>query len=251
MGTGDPVVPPDPGELLRRHAPRPDERKAVIDALLTECATWLRHRCTVPAAAYGLLAEDVFQQTLERLLKASTAVDTANKGLRTWLGKCVDWAALDLLERRRREGGVRLAPEALESALEHCAEASSADPASGDTVVDETFLSRLGLSRNQVQIVLNECSGPDLSLKEFARTVNRSYGAVRKDKERALDQIESWLGLSADEARAFIAFRAAGSVEKAAVRLGVTRSEFRGLLDNAHKKVDMSFTERRVDPDVR
>jgi len=244
------AVPPDPGEMLCRYAPQPDERKAVIDALLAECDTWLRQRSRVPAAAYGLDPDDVFQQTIERMLRASTAVDTTNKGLRTWLGQCVDWAALDLVERRRRDGGERLGPEEFDSAVEGSADRRPADPAMSDTAIDPTFLRRLGLNPNQVQIVLNECSGPDLSLKEFACLVGRSYSAVRKDKQRALDQIESWLGLSPAEAEAFIAFRAAGTVEQAAARRGVTESEFRGLLDNAHKKVDRSFTERRVDPDV-
>ena len=124
------------------------------------------------------------------------------------------------------------------------------DAAPPATSIDNRFLGRIGLTPHQVRIVLGECSGLDLSLRDYAHLVGRSYAAIRKDKQRALDRIERWVGLNPEERRVFIAFRLAGSVDEGARRTGHSRSEFSGLLDAAHKKVDDAFSERRVDPDA-
>lgn len=242
-------VPPDPGDWLRRRPPPPDDRPAVVAALLVECETWMRARCAGPAGRYGLEVDDVLHEALERLLRSSTTVDLTRKGLLTWLGQCIDWAAADLVRQRRRTGGDPIGPEELDAALDNTAVRTSSEPSIG-TAVDAVFLAAIRLNAPQVRIVLNDCVGPDLSLQDFARLTGRSYAAVRKDRQRAYDRIEDSFGLTPDEKRVFVAFRATGSVERGAARTRMTPTQFRGHLDAAHRKVDQAFSERRVDPHV-
>jgi DNA-directed RNA polymerase specialized sigma24 family protein len=239
----------DPGEYLDHDPPRADERRAAVNALLATFVDWMRDQSRRLARRYDLDGDDVFQHTWERLLHSSTVVDLSNKGVRKWLAQRIDWAAKELARQRRHDGGERIDDEQLDMLLVNAdSEKSQADPPA--TAIDTGFLGRIGLTPHQVRVVLSECSELDLSLRDFAHLVGRSYAAIRKDKQRALDRIERWVGLNPEERRVFIAFRLAGSVDEGARRTGHTRSEFSGLLDAAHKKVDAAFTERRVDPDV-
>lgn len=237
----------DPGEYLDDDPPRADERRAAINALLATGVDWMRERSRRVARRYDLDADDILQLTWMRLLHSSTVVDLTNNGLRKWLGQRIDWAAKELARQRRHDGGERIDDEQLDVLLAN-ADQQNTDAGPPATAIDNRFLGRIGLTQHQVRVVLGECSELDLSLRDYAHLVGRSYAAIRKDKQRALDRIERWVGLSPEERRVFIAFRIAGSVEEGARRTGHARAEFSGLLDAAHKKVDEAFTERRVDP---
>jgi hypothetical protein len=78
----------------------------------------------------------------------------------------------------------------------------------------------------------------------FRRSMSQSDTHTRGSKSRLRhDHIRSLFGLTEDEARVISAFRAAGSVEGAALRASLAEPELRALLDAAHKKIDMIFTE--------
>jgi hypothetical protein len=176
--------------------------------------------------------------------------DLTNDGIRTWLSRRIHWAASELARQRRHDGGERIAPDEVDALLaEADAQASRIAP-TGGSALDAKLLDRIGLTRHQIHVVLSECSGLDLSLREYAHLAGRSYTAIRKDKERALDRIERWVGLNHEERRVFMAFRLAGSVEAGARRTGHSEAVFRGLLDSAHKKVDEALAGKRVHPDV-
>ena len=200
--------PPDPGDHFGDDLPAND-RTAIVDALLKECAEWLRGRCRQAATDHALDPDDVFQQTLERLLRSSVAVELDHRGLKTWLGKLVDWTTVDLMRQRRREGGERLPADEVEALLADAdvRACSSEDDEGG---LDAAFLGRFGLTPHQVGVLLEECSGVGLTLREYARLVGRSHAAVRKDQERARRLIERFIGLTVEERRVFVASRATG-----------------------------------------
>ena len=242
--------PADPADEHVPDRPDADEHKAAIRALLTTFTDWMRVRCRRIARRHDLDADDIFQLTWLRLLRSRMTADLTNDGIRTWLAQRIQWAASELARQRRHDGGERIDAEEVDALLaEADVQASRTTPAGGGTV-DATLLDRIGLTRHQVHVVLSECSELDLSLREYARLAGRSYTAIRKDKERALDRIERWVGLTHEERRVFIAFRLTGSVDAGARRTGHTPSAFRGLLDGAHRKVNQAFADKRADPDL-
>ena len=246
--TSDPE-PPDPGGFLDDD-PSAEQRREILDALLKECADWMRNRCRHAAVPRDLDPGDLFQQTMVRLLRTSATADLANDGLRTWLGKLIDWAANDLARTRLRDGGDRIGPDEIDA---RCAEAdlrACVANRADDDEIDAAFLERVGLTPHQIGVLLGECSGLDLTLREYARLVGRSYTAVRKDLERARRLLERWIGLTDEERRVFVTSRAHRSLSEAALRTGYPIAEFRAVLDTAQKKIYDALNERRVDPDV-
>lgn len=242
--------PADAAEDRDPDRPDADEHKAAIRELLTTFADWMRDLSRRIARRHDLDADDVFQLTWLRLLRSRMTADLTNDGIRTWLSRRIHWAASELARQRRHDGGERIAPDEVDALLaEADAQASRIAP-TGGSALDAKLLDRIGLTRHQIHVVLSECSGLDLSLREYAHLAGRSYTAIRKDKERALDRIERWVGLNHEERRVFMAFRLAGSVEAGARRTGHSEAVFRGLLDSAHKKVDEALAGKRVHPDV-
>ncbi len=228
--------------------PGSDEHRAAIKELLSGSAHWMRDRCRRAARRYRLDAEDVLQVTWLRLLRSRTVADLTNDGLRTWLAQRIEWAASELVRQRRHDGGERIADEEVDALLaEADVHASRAQPAEASGV-DAGFLRRIGLNRHQVQVVLGECSGLGVSLREFAALAGRSHAAIRKDRQRALARIEGWVGLDPEERRVFTAFRVAGSVDAGARRTGHTPARFRRLLSAANAKVDAAFTREPTGP---
>lgn len=219
--------------------PGSEEHRAAITALLATSARWMAKRSKRAAARYRLDAEDILQVTWLRLLRSQAVADLTNEGLRTWLGQRIEWAAHELAQKRRHDGGERIADDEVVAALD--AEASRTPPAEASTV-DAGFLHRIGLNRHQMQVVLRECAGLEVSMREFASLAGRSHAAIRKDRQRAYDRIERWVGLDAEERRVFTAFRVAGSVDAGARRTGHEPAQFRRLLDTANRKVGDAFT---------
>jgi RNA polymerase sigma factor (sigma-70 family) len=219
-----------------------EEHRAAIKALLSTSAHWMRDRATRAASRYKLDAEDVLQVTWLRLLRSRAVADLTNDGLRTWLAQRIEWAASELVRQRRHDGGERIDSDEVDALLEEAdAQASRAQPGEASTV-DASFLSKVGLNRHQVQVVLRECAGLEVSMREFAQLAGRSHAAMRKDRQRALDRIERWVGLDPEERRVFTAYRVTGSVDAGARRTRHTPAEFRRLLDTANRKVDEAFT---------
>lgn len=229
-------------------APGPEEHRAAITALLTGSARWMAERARRAAARYRLDAEDILQVTWLRLLRSRAVADVTNEGLRTWLAQRIEWAASELARQRRHDGGERIADDEVRERAD--AEAARTHPPDA-SAVDAGFLHRVGLNSHQVQVVLSECSGLEVSMREFAALAGRSHAAIRKDRQRAHDRIERWVGLDPEERRVFIAFRVAGSVAAGARRTGHSPERFRQLLDAANRKVGAAFTARDRPPDYR
>ncbi|MDN5750980.1 MAG: hypothetical protein L0H64_21140 [Pseudonocardia sp.] len=224
--------------------PDPAERRVLVEAVLAAQAAWLYGRCQKAVATRpGIDAADVFQDAVKRLLLTRTEVDPARDGVRTFLGRCVDWAVHDLAAERERQGGVAISEEEFDSALESAA-ADEPDTPDDGPLADRELLVHIGLSANQIDTVLRDAQHPDLSWKEFALLVGRPYGAVRQDRKRALDKIETWLGLDAEERRAYAAHRRTGSVSHAADALHLPEPKCRALLQSAHLKIRLRLHPR-------
>jgi DNA-directed RNA polymerase specialized sigma24 family protein len=227
--------------------PGSEEHRAAVKALLSSSAQWMRDRSRRAARRYKLEAEDILQVTWLRLLRSRTVADLTNDGLRTWLAQRIEWAASELARQRRHDGGERIDNDEVDALLaEADTHASGTQPAEASSV-DAGFLQRVGLNRHQVQVVLGECSGLQVSLREFAGLAGRSHAAIRKDRQRALARIETWVGLDPEERRVFTAFRVTGSVDAGARRTGHTPAQFRRLLAAANTKVDAAFTGAPAD----
>ena len=228
--------------------PGSEEHRAAITALMSNSATWMRDRCRRAAGRYKLEAEDILQVTWLRLLRSRTVADLTNDGLRSWLAQRIEWAASELARQRKHEGGERIDSDQVEALLAEADAHASATPSAEASGVDARFLRRIGLNRHQVQVVLGECSGLEVSLREFAGLAGRSHAAIRKDRQRALARIERWVGLDPDERRVFTAYRVTGSVDAGARRTGHTPAQFRRLLALANAKVGAAFAGEPSDP---
>lgn len=237
----------DPGDHLDRRR-RESTHRAAVDTLLLQYTEWMRTRCRIAAIRHDLDPDDVFQLTLERLLRSSRTADLTDDGLLTWLARRIDWAAGDLIRKHGRDGGERPGDDAIATLLDIAA--SPAHEIETEEEIDPALLRRAGLNENQVQILLIVCSGLDLPLRQVAHLVGRSPAAVRKDKQRAIDRIERWLALDPEERLVLAAFRETRSVSEGARRTGHPPAEFRRLLDAGSRKVNGAFTESGVDSDV-
>lgn len=232
--------------LCRYRAAGGDESKVRahdIDELLAHCGAWMRQRARAAALRSGVDADDLFQTALERLLRSATTFDTSAPGLRTYLARIIDWVAVDLARAShsrsatvRERGSVAFVPEVPDR------ETSTDDFTALESTVDQELLRRAGLNHQQVQILLNECRGPDLKLREFAELTGRSYATVRKDKARALRRIEEWIDLTDEERRAFVARRTFGSTSEAARRLGISVENLKKLVETADEKIRRAFS---------
>ncbi len=233
--------------------PPSGDRNELIVALVADHGDWLLVRCAKAAAGWaGFDKFDVYQETIKRLLTSSMRVDPGNKGLRTFLSLHVEWATRDLIAKHAKDKGVELPPEEFDAKLEQsAAERLDQTPDSdGPGRSVSAMIADAPLSDPQANAIGNECGEPGLPAKEFALMVGRSYSQIRKDKERGLRNLHTWLGLTEDEEKAFIAVRRYGSVGEAARFLGRPAPEIRALFAGAQRKIDRKLNERRADPDV-
>jgi DNA-directed RNA polymerase specialized sigma24 family protein len=233
-------VDPDP--------PRPPESVGgLTDALFAELGSWLLDRCDKAAASRpGLDAADIYQQSIQRLLTSSITVDPGRAGVRAYLGQCVDWTAADLHRQRIRACGEYRSDEAIVGFSDRAV--AEAGVFESELPTDELFASA-GLSPPQQAVMRNDL-GDNLPLVEFAVMTSRSYSSVRKDRQRAVAKLRSWLGLDGDETRVLLAVRRTGSTAAAAQLLRMPPADVRLLLGSAQLKIDQKFDERSVGRNV-
>jgi hypothetical protein len=174
---------------MTRTGPDADEHHAAIRALLATFTDWPTHR---PSA----------RPRRRRRLPAHLAAAAAlAHDCRPDQRRDPDLAQpTDPLGRERAgapapsRGGERIAADEVDALIAEPDMQASRTASTAGSAVDAKLLDRIGLTRHQIHVVLSECSGLDLSLREYAHLVGRSYTAIRKDKERALDRIERWVG---------------------------------------------------------
>ena len=230
-----------PGGPQRHDGPRrfvdSDERsqQVPIDQLLQEQNAWLYRRVRSTALRYHVDADKLLQETLLSLLRASTSLDPGDRGLRTWLAQRVEWSATNLRRQQARDltaddlSGIDLANEA----------SPTPSPAQElrDTSINQRRLQEVGLTRDQAQTLAMRTSGFDLSLRELAELLDRSYAKTRQDYARGLRRVEAWIRLTPTETQVYTAYRRYGSVEHAAARLGLPEDELRSHLQQANQKI--------------
>lgn len=222
------------------------ERVELLEAVLDITTVWLRERCRKAVATWPAIdADDVFQEVMLRLLDSRTAIDPARVGLRTFLGRCVDWVVCGLDVAHERQGGVAISEEKFNAALEaRGGDGDLDEPGGGPPLIDSELLSDIRLSQKQIETVCRSDADRDLSWKEFALLIGRGYSAVRKDRERALRKIESWLGLDAEERRVFVTHRRTGSVARTAAALHLPVPDCCALLRSAQLKIRLRLYPR-------
>lgn len=218
-----------------------DTREQLIKDVLEAQGVWARGRVDQVARVYGVDADDLWQETLVSLLRAGN-IDAGRKGVRTFLARRIEWTALDI---RRRGAGheVAASPSSLQELEEVTDRSSAANPAvqEGDAV-DADMLHRVGLTENQAQILaLLSSSAVDLQMHEFARLVQRSYGAVRKDRTRGLRKLEELFGLTPTERTCLVSYRRWGSISRAAEEMDVSEETARCQLRHAREKINRIF----------
>jgi DNA-directed RNA polymerase specialized sigma24 family protein len=217
-----------------------------IERLLTVQGEWLRCRVRSTARHFRLDADELCQELMLSMLRRSMTVDEGNRGVRTWLGSRVDWTAKDMLRRRGRDETVEAAD--LE-AIEHAMTARGPVPDSpGLVTLDMKYLVELGLTTHEAQVVALRCTGVDMSLKDFAELVHRSYASVRKAYERGTRKIEELFGLTAEEVRVVREWRRHGTAAATAPHVNKSDDEVIQILEGAHKKIDRIFTETEGRP---
>lgn len=243
------AVPADPRDVLRRHRRPVREPNAAadrIERLLEVQGAWLRCRVRSTAHRLRLDADELCQELMLSILRRSTTVDEGNKGVRTWLGSRIDWTAQDMLRRRGREETV--GPQDLEAIERDMAARCPMSESPGPATLDVKQLVQLGLTLHEAQVVALRCTGVDMSLKDFAELVHRSYASVRKELERGTRKIEDLFGLTAEEIVVVRAWRKHGSAAATAPHVNRSGDEVLSILEGAHKKIDRIFTETEGRP---
>lgn len=238
--------PRDPRSVLRANRPAtPDDNPAAerVERLLEVQGDWLRRRVLRRARHYRLDGGDLCQQLMEGLLRRSTTVDERNPGVRSWLSVRIEYTAVDMVRAAGRSSPA--GPEELEM-IEREAAARGRWPADPNTeiTIDPQHLIKIGLTPHEAQTVAMHCTGVDMTLKEFAELVHRSYSAVRKELERGKRKIENLFGLTPAEAEVIRAWRKHGSVQEAARATRRSREDVVRNLEDAHKKIDRIFVEK-------
>lgn len=234
----DPGRPPDgpildPREARARHRLRtvPSAGLLFLQALAAQERAWMERMVNRIARAYHVEGDDLLQE-LQLSLLACNTIDRGRQSVRGWLTRRARWRAADLLRKVER---TRSLDEA--SAPEPAApEPTGPDP---DWTIER--LRGLRLNRDEAQVVLLVLWGMDVSLREFAELAERSHAKARQDKTRGLNKIEELFDLEPEESAAFIAFREFGTVNAAAVRLGVTADELRRLVRLAERKINRAL----------
>lgn len=244
MTSDDGGPPHDPRAVLhscRSAEPLGAAAQRVSDLLAVQMS-WLRRRTVSAARQFGLEAEDLFQEVMVSLLRRTTsAVDELHVGVRTWLGRRVDFTAKDMVRARGSE--VPAEPEELEM-LEHTAAGGGRwlGVPRLDFVLDIYFLvERCELSPQEAQTITVQCAGTGMTLKEYAAAVGRSYAGVRKERERGIRKIENCLGLAPEEHEVMRMRHRHGSVDATAAAMDRSADYVRHHTDRATKKVISLF----------
>jgi RNA polymerase sigma factor (sigma-70 family) len=212
------------GSMIELLHERPGHR--VVERIISEPG--LRFQPTVDSYArrYALDADDLYQAASERLLRQDR-VSPEHEGLRGWLERCVNYAALDLIKERARQ------PVAMAELPE-----STVTPT--DTVGSEQWLTQLlhrALTSDQVRAILALVRDPDIELRDLAELVGKSYAGARQLKSRAKAKLGGLIGLTAAELAAYRGWRKGEGVADVARRLGIDQAQVDRLRRAAAVKV--------------
>jgi DNA-directed RNA polymerase specialized sigma24 family protein len=233
----DPRWPLDPRVAMARHRDRiePSAGLQYLRALTAQEREWMRRMVTRTARAYGVDRDDLMQELQLSLLR-SNSIDGGRREVRGWLKRRAQWRATELLgkDRVRRQHTWSFdevtAPEPI-----------APHPAGPDPDWSIDRLAGLRLNRDEAQVVLLVLWGLDISMRDFAELVDRSYAKTRQDKVRGLRKIEELFDLDPEERAAFIAYREYGTVTAAATRLGITEERLRRLGRSAERKINRAL----------
>jgi RNA polymerase sigma-70 factor (ECF subfamily) len=207
---------------------RPGHR--VLERIIAEPD--LRFRATVDGYAhrYTLDRDDLYQAASERLLRQGN-VEPDHEGLRGWLDRCVNYAALDMIKERNRQP-LTMSELPERAVMPH------------ESVGWEQWLTALlatTLSADQVRAVLELTRDPDLDLRELAKVIDKSYAGTRQLKSRAMAKLGRLIGLTADERAAYRGWRRDEGVTEVARRLGIDPAQVDRLRKAATVKLRRFF----------
>lgn len=238
-----PAPPRDPCSILRarRDAKRTTEAADHVEELLQLQGAWLLRRVRAVADRFRLHPDDLYQEVMLRMLRSSVTVDAQNRGVRTWLSRLIENAAVDMIRVAKREVPVEAVDlDALDQIdVDQCWPERQAG---FELAVDVYHLvERCGLRLHEARAVALRCSGVDMTFKEYAALVGRSHAAVRKDYERGMRKIQVSLGLSSDEHEIMRAMVRHGSPAAVARVLGYPEDDVADIAARAAKKINQLF----------
>jgi DNA-directed RNA polymerase specialized sigma24 family protein len=198
----------------------------VVERVLTEPDLKFRPTVDDYARRYLVDPDDLYQSASERLLRQG-GVLPQHQGLRGWLVRCVNYAALDLVKDRARQP----------VAMAELPERPVAPPEPNDA--DQWLAQRLHrrVSSDQLRAILALARDPDLNLRDLARLIGKSYAGARQLKCRALARLSRLIGLTAAESVAYRGWHKGEGEAEVARRLGVDQSQVDRLRRAAAVKV--------------
>lgn len=228
----------DPREARDRHRRRhgPSAGLVYLRALAVEERVWMKAMVARIARAHRVDRDDLLQELQLSLLDCDS-IDRGRSEVRGWLTRRAQWRAADLLRRDRPDRTRPIPPDEAAAAADRVV----AEPEVPDPTWTVERLGRLRLSRDEAQVVLLICWGFDVSLRDFAELVERSYAKTRQDKFRGLRKIEELFDLEPEERAAFIALREYGTLTAAAVRLALPEDTVRDLVRRAEHKINRTL----------
>jgi RNA polymerase sigma factor (sigma-70 family) len=205
-----------------------------LRTLAEQESAWMKRMVGQVARRYGVDADDLMQEILERLIHTDVEIRGV-VSMRSWLARMASWRAADMLRRQRRERVDSLVSMDATPVPDPVA----SEPAGPDFDWTIERLRHLGLRHDEAQVLLLILWGVDMSLRDFAEQTERSYAKTRKDRERGLRKIQELFELTNEETAAFITHRRYGTVESAATRLGIDVGDCRLQISAARDKIAM------------
>jgi DNA-directed RNA polymerase specialized sigma24 family protein len=202
---------------------------------------WMRAMTRSVAHHFQVDRDDLLQELQISLLDCDV-IDQGRASVRGWLRRRATWRAGDLRRRDRsqRVSGTTSMDDPLFGDLEDLPRAGRPDP---DWTVER--MAKLGLSRDEAQVMSLLCWGLSIPMKDFAEFTEQTYPAVRQQRSRATRKIRNLFGLDPDEATAYITWRSCDSSQTAAAKLGMTEHQLRTIVRRAESKI-----MRALDDDV-
>lgn len=234
----------DPREARSEHRLRRGESAGLLflQALSTQERQWMERMVAGIARAYRVDRDDLLQE-LQLSLFNCHSLDRGRQSVRAWITQRARWRAQDMLRASSGEKSIPASDRPLPEA-----------PAPAPTEPDRNWsierIQKLGLNRDEAQVVLLVLWGVDVSLREFAQLAERNYPKTRQDKIRGLNKIRELFHLDPDENAALVAYRESGTLEAAAVRLNIPKNELRVLVRQAQKKIDRALDRKNM-PTIR
>lgn len=227
----------DPREARDRHWRRNGVAAGLVylQALTKQERLWMEHMVTGIAHAYGVDRDDLLQE-LHLSLLTCDSIDGGRQSVRGWLRRRARWRAADMLRASPDTWHLHLSADDDSFPEPPAPPAQVSDP---DWSIDR--IRKLGLNRDEAQVVLLVLWGFDVSLRDFAELIEHNYPKTRQDKIRGFSKIKNMFALDPEEDAALIAYRELGTMPAAAKRLGVSEAELRKLVGRAQRKIDLAL----------